>query len=204
MKLVGKTVLNVNNPKSNTVHATNCIVVKNDFNCLLDLSTIQELNFITVNDNCFIANLDTTSDLGDLGTLNLEVVEDVRPKILPSRKISLGLQDIVKQELDNLVKRNVISLVNEPTEWVSQMAVVKKSNGDLHTCIDPQPLNAALQREHFKLPIVHDVLPKLNNAKVFTKLDVKQAYWRVKLYKQLIKLTTVITFYLFTIIIFLL
>ena len=48
MKLVGETVLNVNNPKSNTVHATNFIAVKNNFNCLLGLSTIQELNFITV------------------------------------------------------------------------------------------------------------------------------------------------------------
>ena len=60
-------------------------------------------------------------------------------------------------------------------EWVSQMAVVKKSNGHLRICIDPQSLNATLQRKHYKLPIIDDVLPKLNNAKVFTKLDVKQA-----------------------------
>ena len=99
------------------------IVVKNDFNCLLGLSTIQKLNLITVNNNCFIANLDTTSDLGDLETINLKIDKDVRSRILPSRKIPLALQSKVKQELDNLVKRNVISLVNEPTEWVSHMAV---------------------------------------------------------------------------------
>ena len=109
------------------MHATNLIVVKNDFNCLLRLSTIQELNLITVNDNCFIANLDTTSNLGDLGIVNLKIDKDMRPKILPSRKIPLALQSKVKQELDNLVKRNVISFVNEPTERVRQMAVVKKN-----------------------------------------------------------------------------
>ena len=91
MKPVGETVLNVINPKSNTVHATNFIVVKNDFNYLLGLATIQELNLITVNDNCFIANLDTTSDLGDLGAVNLKIDKDVIPKILPSRKIPLAL-----------------------------------------------------------------------------------------------------------------
>ena len=40
MKPVGKTVLNVINSKSVTVHATNFIVLKNDFNCLLGLLTI--------------------------------------------------------------------------------------------------------------------------------------------------------------------
>ena len=115
--------------------------------------------------------------MGDLGTVNLKIDKDVRPKILTSHKIPLALQSKVKQELDNLLKRNVVSLVNEPTEWVSQMAVVKKSNGDLRICINPQPLNAALQREHYKSPNVDDVLPKLNGVKVCTKRDVRRAYW---------------------------
>ena len=51
MKPIGESVLNVTNPKFNTVHATNFIVVKNDFNCSLGLSTIQELSLITVTDN---------------------------------------------------------------------------------------------------------------------------------------------------------
>ena len=158
-------------------------------------SDYSRIYLITVNDNCLIANLDTTSDLGDLGTVNLKIDKDVRPKILPSRKIPSALQSKVKQELDNLVKRNVIFLVNEPTKWVSQMAVVKKPNGDLRICIDPQPLNAVLQGKHYKLPTVDDVLPKLNGAEVFTKLDVKQAYWHVKLDEQSSKLTTLITPY---------
>ena len=45
-------------------------VVKNDFTCLLGLSSIQELNLITVYDICFIANLNTTSDLGDKEIVN--------------------------------------------------------------------------------------------------------------------------------------
>jgi hypothetical protein len=61
------------------------------------------------------------------------------------------------------------------------MAVVKKPNGSLRICIDPQPLNAALQREHNKLPTLDDVLPSLSQARVFSKLDVKQANWHVQL-----------------------
>ena len=79
------------------------------------------------------------------------------------------------------------------TAWVSQMAVVKKPNGSLRICIDPQPLNAALQREHYKLPTLDDVLPSLSQARVFSKLDVKQAYWHVQLDNESSLLATMIT-----------
>ena len=38
------------------------------------------------------------------------------------------------------------------------MAAVHKPIGKLRICIDPQPLNAALKREHDKLPVFDDVL----------------------------------------------
>ena len=57
MEPVGETVLNVINPNlilcmQPISNDFNCLLVKNiknDFNCLLGLSTIQELNLITVN-----------------------------------------------------------------------------------------------------------------------------------------------------------
>ena len=33
-----------------------------------------------------------------------------------------------------------------------------------------------LMREHYKLPNQDDVLPKMNKAKVFSKVDVKEAF----------------------------
>ena len=83
--------------------------------------------------------------------------------------------------------------MTEPTEWVSQMAVVRKPNGKLRICIDPQPLNATLKREHYRLPVLDDVLPKLKDAKIFSKLDVKQAYWHARLDEASSKLTKMIT-----------
>ena len=75
------------------------------------------------------------------------------------------------------------------------MAVVRKPNGKLRICIDPQPLNATLKREHYRLPVLDDVLPKLKDAKIFSKLDVKEAYWHVRLDEAAnsSKLTTMIT-----------
>ena len=74
-----------------------------------------------------------------------------------------------------------------------KMAFVHKPSGKLLICIDPQPLNEALKCEHYRQPVLDDVLPKLRDAKVFSKLDVREAYWHVKLDEESSKLTTMIT-----------
>ena len=101
----------------------------------------------------------------------------------------------MKAELDILVKRGVLVPVEEPTQWVSQMAVVREQNGKLRLCIDPQPLNQALLREHYKLATLDDVLPNMNNSKMFSKLDVQEAFWHVELDAASSLLTTMITPY---------
>ena len=50
-----------------------------------------------------------------------------------------------------------------------------------------------VKREHCKLPVFDDVLTKLKDAKVFSKLDVREAYWQVRLDEESSKLTTMIT-----------
>ena len=114
-------------------------------------------------------------------------------KLLPCRKIPRPIEQFVKEELDRLLKKGLLVLVTEPTVWVSQTAVVHKPRGTLRICIDPQPLNAALKREHYKLPVFDDVLPKPKDAKFFSKLDVREAYWHIRLDEESSKPTTMIT-----------
>lgn len=192
LKPLGETLLKVMNPRTSVETEVKFVVVPNGFTNLLGLKTIQELGFITINDECFISQI-KVPQLGDLGEATLKIDESVQPKVLPCRKIPLAIEDAVKVELDRLVEKGVLVPVTEPTEWVSQMAVVHKPNGKLRICIDPQPLNAALKREHYKLPVLDDVLPKLREAKVFSKLDVREAYWHVRLDEESSKLTTMIT-----------
>ena len=101
----------------------------------------------------------------------------------------------MKTELDTLVKRGILVPVDEPTQWVSQIAVVVKQNGNLRLCLDPQPLNQALMREHYKLSTLDDVLPSMNNANIFSKLDVQEAFWHVEIDEQSSILTTMPTPY---------
>ena len=192
LKPLGVAKLEVKNPRTDEISDINFTVVPNRYTGLLGLKTIQKLNLITVNDDRFIAAVGS-SDLGDLGEVTLTVDPEVNAKALPCRKLPIAVQDTVKREIDRLVERGVLVEQTTPTKWASQMAVPRKSNGNIQICIDPQPLNTALMREHYKLPTLDDVLPKLKNAKIFSKLDIKEAYWHLRLDSQSSEMTTMIT-----------
>ena len=68
-----------------------------------------------------------------------------------------------------------------------------KKNGNLRICIDPRPLNTALEREHFQLPTLDDLLPELADSKVFSTLDLQDGFWQVKLDEASSRLTTFTT-----------
>lgn len=48
--------------------------------------------------------------------------------------------------------------MSQLVDWLAKMAVVHKFNKKIRICIDPQPLNAALIRELYKLAVPKDVL----------------------------------------------
>ncbi|GFS16887.1 retrovirus-related Pol polyprotein from [Elysia marginata] len=91
------------------------------------------------------------------------------------RRIPFVFEDKAKSEIDNLVNQGILAPVTETTEWVIQMAIAEKSNGDIRICIDPQALKEALLREHFRLPTLDDVLVQLIGARIFRKLNVNLA-----------------------------
>ena len=120
MKPLGETVLMVVNSRTRTR-----VVVPNGFTNLLVLKTIQELGFITINEECFISQI-KAPQLGDLGEAILRIDNNAKPKVLPCREIPFAIEGSLNEELDRLVEKGVIVPVTESTMWVSQMAVVRK------------------------------------------------------------------------------
>ena len=57
-------------------------------------------------------------------------------------------------------------------------------------CLDPHELNKAIQREHYTLPILEDVLHDLRKSTVFNKAGLSSGYWHVKLDDESSYLTT--------------
>ena len=53
---------------------------------------------------------------------------------------------------------------------------VKRPDGKLRLVVDYCGLNAVTVKNRFPLPLVPEMLDRLNHAKVFTKLDLRNAY----------------------------
>lgn len=102
------------------------------------------------------------------GEYKMEIDETVKPVQLPKRRVPVAMMKPLKDELQDLQRRNIIASVECSTDWISGMVVVQKQNGKPRVCIDPKPLNKALKHSHFPLPAIEDILPDLSKAKVFT------------------------------------
>ena len=51
----------------------------------------------------------------------------------------MALRPRVKKELDRMMSLGVISPIDEPTDWVSQVVVVERKPADrVRLCIDPR------------------------------------------------------------------
>jgi hypothetical protein len=90
-------------------------------------------------------------------------------------------------------KFEVIIREDKPTDWVISLVVVGKKNGSLRVCLDPKILNAAIKREHNKLPSREEVMAQFAGAKLFSKLDASSGFWQLRLDEASSKLTTFIT-----------
>jgi hypothetical protein len=65
------------------------------------------------------------------------------------------------------------------SEYASPIVIVKKKDGRPRFCVDYRRLNEVTKDEAVPLPIIHETLRDLGQAKVFTSLDLKSGYWQV-------------------------
>ena len=80
--------------------------------------------------------------------------------------------------------------MTKPTSWVNSMVVVTKPNGSIRICIDPRGLNKAVKRQHYPLLTVDEVISRMPNAKVFSKIDCTSGFWQLELDNESSKLCT--------------
>ena len=124
---------------------------------------------------------DVFSGLGTLpGEYDMELDEKVPPVQNRLRRIALAMKPAVERKLQELEEKGVIARVDKPTEWISNLtAVWKTDKGQVRVCLDQKDLNKAIKRNHYNMPILDDVLPQLTETKIFSLLDAKDGFLQV-------------------------
>ena len=54
-----------------------------------------------------------------------------------------------------------------------------KKDGGLHLCVDYRGLNKVMIKNQHPLPLISEILDHLNGTKVFSKMDLKDAYHHI-------------------------
>ena len=105
--------------------------------------------------------------------VHLYLDEKVKPKYHKPKKVPFSLVD---KELERLQDDGIISPVKY-SKWAAPVVPVLKRDGTVRLCGDYKvTVNQALIAETYPLPVVDDLLAALARGKVFSKLDMLNAY----------------------------
>jgi hypothetical protein len=58
---------------------------------------------------------------------------------------------------------------------------VPKADGSLRLCVDYRGLNKVSVKNRYPLPLISEILDRLAGAKVFSKIDIQDAYYRIRI-----------------------
>lgn len=104
---------------------------------------------------------------------------DAQPKFGPIYPLSA----VELKALDEYLQKNLANGFIRPSTSSagSPILFVKKSDGSLRLCVDYRQLNKITRKNRYPLPLIHENLDRLQEATIFTKLDLAQAYHQIRI-----------------------
>ena len=111
---------------------------------------------------------------------------------------SLGVSPLWKLSEEELkVAREYIAenlekgfIVPSNTPWAAPILMAPKPGGGLRFCVDYRKLNALTKKDRYPLPLIEENLSRISKAKIFTKIDIRQAFHKIRMDPDSVDLTT--------------
>ncbi|XP_053691662.1 uncharacterized protein K02A2.6-like [Sabethes cyaneus] len=167
-------------------------VVEGGQRCLLGDETAKQLGVLKVGLNINNIEVCPFSKMNGVSA-TIRIDTQAIPVYQPMRRIPVPLEEAVDRKLDEMLKRDIIEVKTGLTTWVSPLVVVGKSNGEPRLCLDLRRVNEAVLREHHPMPSVDDYLAKLGRGRLWSKLDIKEAFLQIELAEDSRDATTFMT-----------
>ena len=115
-----------------------------------------------------------------------EHVISIWPGAKPSRRRMPFLHPKKQEILDNMVRdlhgRDMVE--RGESEWRAPLLVIPKPGGGWRTVVDYRGLNAQTIPESYPLPRIDEILGRLKGAKFFSKIDLTEGFWNIRLAKE--------------------
>ncbi|GFV15653.1 retrovirus-related Pol polyprotein from transposon 17.6 [Trichonephila clavipes] len=94
------------------------------------------------------------------------ILKDDIPVYQPARRLSFSENQDVNKQIDEWLEQGIVG--PSSSEYASPIVLVKKKDGTTRLCVDYRRLNRKLVKDRFPLPLIEDVLDRLQGAKVYT------------------------------------
>ncbi|UYV65993.1 hypothetical protein LAZ67_3006087, partial [Cordylochernes scorpioides] len=108
-------------------------------------------------------------------------LSDKKPVCVRPYRHSLRDRDLINQQIEQLLKYGLIKPASSPYSAPVTLAP-KKGEGRVRLCIDYRLLNRKIISDSFPIPLMEDIVQKVQGARVFSCLDILSAYWTIPLH----------------------
>ncbi|GFX34822.1 retrovirus-related Pol polyprotein from transposon 17.6 [Trichonephila clavipes] len=104
------------------------------------------------------------------------ILKDEEPVCQPPRRLAFTERQEVNKQIEEWLNEGISP---SSAEYASPIVMVKEKDGSSRMCIDYRKLNQKLVKDKFPLPIIEDVLDTLQEAKVYSTLDLRNGFFHV-------------------------
>ena len=122
------------------------------------------------------------NELGKLANFRHKIImrEGVIPVRQKVRTVPINYRPKLKTILQDLCVKDIIEPI-ESSDWVSPIVISLKFNGELRLCVDLRCLNEAIWVDTYPLPNLQELTSTIENATVFSTIDLTSAYHQIEL-----------------------
>ena len=114
----------------------------------------------------------------DAPSLFTHLDPNIRPIACPSRRFSQPDKKFIKEEVNHLLKEGIIELSSSP--WRAQVLVTSNKRHKKRMVVDYSgTINRFTQLDAFPLPNINDIAKSIAQYKIFSRLDLKSAYYQL-------------------------
>ena len=109
----------------------------------------------------------------------IELEPGKQPPHRPIYQLSAKELKVLKEYIETSLEKGWIRRSKSPAG--APILFVPKKDGSLRLCVDYRGLNALTIKNRHPLPLISETLDQLATAKVFTQLDLRDAYHRIRI-----------------------
>lgn len=109
----------------------------------------------------------------------IEIIEGANMRDLPMYKYSPNVWASIEKELERYEHLDVIEECT--SEYASPLVPVKKANGSIRVCLDSRKINSITKKDAYPMRNMNEIFHRLQKAKFFSIIDLKDAYFQVPL-----------------------